>query len=77
MATRPIFDYILALEWANFNIFTWDLFYMIDMHKLHLIAKLELSTVIPPSNTVLGRQEKMPKNRIGRGAVLEGGSPIF
>ena len=31
----------------------------------------------PPSNTVLGRQEKMPKNRIGRGAVLEGGSPIF
>ena len=43
MVTRPIFDYILALEWANFNIFTWDLFYMIDMHKLHLIAKLELS----------------------------------
>ena len=35
MVAQPNFDYILALEWANFNICTWDLFYMIDMHKLY------------------------------------------
>ena len=36
MGAHPIFDYILALKWSNFNIFTWDLFYMINMHKLHI-----------------------------------------
>ena len=44
MARVPYFDYILAVELANFNIFTWDLFYMISSHKLHIIiAKLQLS----------------------------------
>ena len=43
MARAPYFDYILAVELANFNIFTWDLFYMISSHKLHIIAKLQLS----------------------------------
>ena len=37
MGVHPIFDYILALKWSNFNIFTWDLFYMINRHKLHII----------------------------------------
>ena len=36
MARVPYFDYILAVELANFNIFTWDLFYMISSHKLHI-----------------------------------------
>ena len=43
MARVPYFDYILAVELANFNIFTWDLFYTISSHKLHIIAKLQLS----------------------------------
>ena len=43
MARAPYFDYVLAVELANFNIFTWDLFYMISSHKLHIIGKLQLS----------------------------------
>ena len=39
MGTRTIFNYILALEWANFHIFAWELFYMIDRHETHIIAK--------------------------------------
>ena len=39
MVAHPIFDYILALKWANTNIFTWDLFYMINMHKVHIIGE--------------------------------------
>ena len=42
MGADAIFDYILALKWANFNIFTWDLFYMIYTHKRHIIAKLQV-----------------------------------
>ena len=42
MGASTIFDYILALKWANFNIFTWDLFYMIDRHETHIFAKLEV-----------------------------------
>ena len=39
----PYFDYILALEWANFNIFTWDLFYMISSVKIHNISEGEVN----------------------------------
>ena len=42
MGASTIFDYILALKLANFNIFTWDLFYMIHRHETHIIAKLEV-----------------------------------
>ena len=42
MGADAIFDYILALKWANFNIFTWDLFYMIYTHKRYIIAKLQV-----------------------------------
>jgi len=42
MGADAIFDYILALKWANFNIFTWDLFYMIHRHETHIIAKLQV-----------------------------------
>ena len=35
MGARTIFDYNSALKWANFNIFAWNLFYMMHRHETH------------------------------------------
>ena len=43
MGMHPNFDLIMAPECPKCNIFTWDLFYMINRHKLHITAKVELS----------------------------------
>ena len=42
MGTSAIFDLNMATEWLNFNIFVWILFYIIIVHKLHIIVELEL-----------------------------------
>ena len=39
MGAQTIFDYKLALKWANFNIFAWNLFHMMHKHETHIIAK--------------------------------------
>ena len=43
MGAHPYFDLIMAPECPKCNIFTWDLVYMINRHKLHITAKVELS----------------------------------
>ena len=37
---RANFGGFWAITWPNFNIFAWDLFYMINTPELHHIAKL-------------------------------------
>ena len=44
MGASTNFDYYCAIKWPNFNIFQWDLFYMISTHKLHHISKFQLKT---------------------------------
>ena len=43
MGGGPYFDLIMATECPKYNIFWWNLFYMLDRHKLHIIAKYQLS----------------------------------
>ena len=42
MGARTKLDLLNAPDWPNCNIFWWNLFYMINRHKLHIIIELEL-----------------------------------
>ena len=42
MGARTKLDLLNAPDWPNCNIFWWNLFYMINRHKLHIIVELEL-----------------------------------
>ena len=44
-ARNAVFGHYLAIKCPNFNIFVSDLFYMINKHKVHVIAKLQLNWV--------------------------------
>ena len=39
MGMNPYFDLIMSTEYLKYNIFVWNLFYMINRRKLHIIAK--------------------------------------
>ena len=45
-ARNAVFGHYLAIKWPNFNIFGSDLFYMINSHKVRVIAKLQLNWVL-------------------------------
>ena len=42
MGAHAKFDILIAPDWPNYNIFGWDLFFMIKRHKLHIIVEQEL-----------------------------------
>ena len=42
MGAHAKFDLLIAPDWPNYNIFWWNLFYMINRHKLHIIVEQEL-----------------------------------
>ena len=44
MGANGILGYYCAIKWPNFNIFQWNLFYMISTLKLHHIPKFQPSS---------------------------------
>ena len=44
MDARANFDRFMALEWPDYNIFAWNLFYMISTLELHHISKFQPSS---------------------------------
>ena len=42
MGAHAKFDFLIAPDWPNYNSFWWNLFYMINRHKLHIIVEQEL-----------------------------------
>ena len=44
MDARANLGYYCAIKWPNFNIFQWDLFYMISTLELHYISKFQPSS---------------------------------